>query len=377
MNLWSTGTTCHSASVPRGGGEGGTVGVSLGGGGGVSSLEARLVLYLSVSVLLLFGGVSSYLSAEFYTVLICDVYEMMVKSERSMVSRAESECSLDLLDSEPEDTQDSQDSQDTLESPEKVRGKDKGRREPKTKRASRARSPSQVIRLKKHRRQKANDRERNRMHMLNKALDRLRCVLPTFPEDTKLTKIETLRFAHNYIWALSQALSVVQQPQPQDEMTLSVGSVTVSIGNDGNKITSTTGSCAIAQQRRSTGDLRLDTPASLSFSKQSVPSSPSYMSPLSPSPYPRIQTESPYNRGPPDSPFSEGSTTPYYQPTTPQPHYPQWPVDHDSATSASEPSVEWYSPERRHEYLPPQGDPGYHSYNYSQMSHHRHMFQCL
>lgn len=53
---------------------------------------------------------------------------------------------------------------------------------------------------------KANDRERNRMHMLNEALDRLRCVLPTFPEDTKLTKIETLRFAHNYIFALSQTL---------------------------------------------------------------------------------------------------------------------------------------------------------------------------
>lgn len=35
-------------------------------------------------------------------------------------------------------------------------------------------------------------------------LERLRVTLPTFPEDTKLTKIETLRFAHNYIYALSQ-----------------------------------------------------------------------------------------------------------------------------------------------------------------------------
>lgn len=33
--------------------------------------------------------------------------------------------------------------------------------------------------------------------------ERLRLTLPTFPEDTKLTKIETLRFAHNYIFALS------------------------------------------------------------------------------------------------------------------------------------------------------------------------------
>lgn len=32
----------------------------------------------------------------------------------------------------------------------------------------------------------------------------LRIILPTFPEETKLTKIETLRFAHNYIFALVQ-----------------------------------------------------------------------------------------------------------------------------------------------------------------------------
>nr|XP_047922434.1 neurogenin-2 [Anser cygnoides] len=44
------------------------------------------------------------------------------------------------------------------------------------------------------------------MHHLNAALDALRDVLPTFPEDAKLTKIETLRFAHNYIWALTETL---------------------------------------------------------------------------------------------------------------------------------------------------------------------------
>ncbi|KAF9796138.1 hypothetical protein SFRURICE_013602 [Spodoptera frugiperda] len=73
-------------------------------------------------------------------------------------------------------------------------------------RISRCKSPTQLMKIKRNRRMKANDRERNRMHMLNEALDRLRCVLPTFPEDTKLTKIETLRFAHNYIFALSETL---------------------------------------------------------------------------------------------------------------------------------------------------------------------------
>lgn len=71
-------------------------------------------------------------------------------------------------------------------------------------RVTRSRSPTQVVRIKRTRRLKANDRERNRMHTLNEALEKLRLVLPTFPEDTKLTKIETLRFAHNYIFSLVQ-----------------------------------------------------------------------------------------------------------------------------------------------------------------------------
>uniref|UniRef100_A0A1I8PT17 BHLH domain-containing protein n=1 Tax=Stomoxys calcitrans TaxID=35570 RepID=A0A1I8PT17_STOCA len=73
-------------------------------------------------------------------------------------------------------------------------------------RMTRSRSPTQVMRIKKFRRVKANDRERNRMHMLNDALERLRVTLPQLPEETKLTKIEILRFAHNYIFALVQVL---------------------------------------------------------------------------------------------------------------------------------------------------------------------------
>ncbi|XP_018421508.1 PREDICTED: neurogenin-3-like [Nanorana parkeri] len=65
-----------------------------------------------------------------------------------------------------------------------------------------------IVKQKKNRRTKANDRERNRMHNLNSALDTLRNVLPAFPDDAKLTKIETLRFAHNYIWALAETLRI-------------------------------------------------------------------------------------------------------------------------------------------------------------------------
>ncbi|KAK0179603.1 hypothetical protein PV327_005341 [Microctonus hyperodae] len=113
-------------------------------------------------------------------------------------------------------------------------------------RSTRCKSPTQVLRLKRNRRMKANDRERHRMHTLNDALERLRMALPTFPEDTKLTKIETLRFAHNYIWALSQTLGNSES----GEITVNVGNVTVSISETGNMITSSTGSCAVAAQKR-------------------------------------------------------------------------------------------------------------------------------
>ncbi|KAI4466251.1 basic helix-loop-helix protein neurogenin-related [Holotrichia oblita] len=110
-------------------------------------------------------------------------------------------------------------------------------------RVTRAKSPSQIMKIKRCRRLKANDRERNRMHMLNEALDRLRCVLPTFPEDTKLTKIETLRFAHSYIYALMQALNDVDKyPCTDDSITINVGNVAVSINRHGNSIT--TKNCA-------------------------------------------------------------------------------------------------------------------------------------
>ena len=61
------------------------------------------------------------------------------------------------------------------------------------------RSPTELSKVKKQRRAKANDRERMRMQTLNQALEKLRVVLPAFPDETKLTKIETLRFANNYI----------------------------------------------------------------------------------------------------------------------------------------------------------------------------------
>jgi len=87
----------------------------------------------------------------------------------------------------------------------------RGRRANKRTRKPRRRnvSPEMLVRVKRTRRLKANDRERNRMHNLNSALEHLRCSLPTFPDDAKLTKIETLRFAHNYIWTLTETVRLL------------------------------------------------------------------------------------------------------------------------------------------------------------------------
>uniref|UniRef100_A0A8C5EYJ2 BHLH domain-containing protein n=1 Tax=Gouania willdenowi TaxID=441366 RepID=A0A8C5EYJ2_GOUWI len=56
------------------------------------------------------------------------------------------------------------------------------------------------------RRVKANARERSRMHGLNDALENLRSIMPCQSKTQKLSKIDTLRLARNYICALSEAL---------------------------------------------------------------------------------------------------------------------------------------------------------------------------
>ncbi|ESO84785.1 hypothetical protein LOTGIDRAFT_80256, partial [Lottia gigantea] len=78
----------------------------------------------------------------------------------------------------------------------------------KRKRKPRVKSADYVVKMKKNRRDRANDRERNRMHSLNDALETLREILPN-GADGKMTKIETLRTAYNYIWALSQTVKML------------------------------------------------------------------------------------------------------------------------------------------------------------------------
>ena len=81
------------------------------------------------------------------------------------------------------------------------------RRGPKKKKMTKAR----VVKL-KVRRTKANTRERNRMHGLNDALDALRKHVPCYSNTQKLSKIETLRLARNYIGVLADILKYGRRP---------------------------------------------------------------------------------------------------------------------------------------------------------------------
>ncbi|NXM97868.1 NDF4 factor, partial [Sylvia borin] len=96
---------------------------------------------------------------------------------------------------------------DEEEEEEEEEGEKPKRRGPKKKKMTKAR-----LERFRARRVKANARERTRMHGLNDALDNLRRVMPCYSKTQKLSKIETLRLARNYIWALSEVLETGQTP---------------------------------------------------------------------------------------------------------------------------------------------------------------------
>ncbi|NXI15702.1 NDF4 factor, partial [Irena cyanogastra] len=97
---------------------------------------------------------------------------------------------------------------DSAEEEEEEEGEKPKRRGPKKKKMTKAR-----LERFRARRVKANARERTRMHGLNDALDNLRRVMPCYSKTQKLSKIETLRLARNYIWALSEVLETGQTPE--------------------------------------------------------------------------------------------------------------------------------------------------------------------
>ncbi len=62
----------------------------------------------------------------------------------------------------------------------------------------------------------ANSRERKRMHTVNSAFDQLRDLVPTYPSNRKLSKIDTLRLACTYIQDLVSLLHNTAAVQGED-----------------------------------------------------------------------------------------------------------------------------------------------------------------
>lgn len=102
----------------------------------------------------------------------------------------------------------------------------------------------------KVRRNKANARERNRMHQLNDAFDRLRQYIPlqqqtpqfsqhlqesnddsSINNNQKLSKIETLRLAKNYIATLAHLLAANIMVSESDFLNMLTKNVSQSTGN--------------------------------------------------------------------------------------------------------------------------------------------------
>ncbi|XP_072730012.1 helix-loop-helix protein 13-like [Ciconia boyciana] len=70
----------------------------------------------------------------------------------------------------------------------------------------------------------ANLRERKRMLSINSAFEELRCHVPTFPYEKRLSKIDTLRLAIAYIALLGEILLSGCDPKSYVEQCLKSGS---------------------------------------------------------------------------------------------------------------------------------------------------------
>jgi hypothetical protein len=77
----------------------------------------------------------------------------------------------------------------------------------------------------------ANDRERQRTGSLNEAFDKLRQIVPTLPSD-KLSKIQTLKLATNYIHFLYSLLSSTNELFSESNSSSCSSSSSTSLGSN-------------------------------------------------------------------------------------------------------------------------------------------------
>ncbi|XP_025102852.1 protein dimmed-like [Pomacea canaliculata] len=87
-------------------------------------------------------------------------------------------------------------------------------KKPKTSKRATRRRKGVSARERNIRRLESNERERQRMHSLNDAFQDLREVIPHVNLDRKLSKIETLTLAKNYIKALTNVICEIRGESP-------------------------------------------------------------------------------------------------------------------------------------------------------------------
>ena len=92
------------------------------------------------------------------------------------------------------------------------------------------------------RRMSANQKERRRTQNINTAFAELRRCIPNVPQDTKLSKIRTLRLATSYISFLREVLQTERNRESNDTapLTLSKSSRTGNFHSSNNKNYNTT-----------------------------------------------------------------------------------------------------------------------------------------
>lgn len=98
------------------------------------------------------------------------------------------------------------------------------------------------------RRLESNERERMRMHSLNDAFQSLREVIPHVSKERRLSKIETLTLAKNYIVALTDVICAMRNEDKvsdqQSEVSESQESSDMNIRLDLNTISIPSNSCS-------------------------------------------------------------------------------------------------------------------------------------
>ncbi|XP_012260328.1 protein dimmed-like [Athalia rosae] len=86
--------------------------------------------------------------------------------------------------------------------------------------SSRANSRTTTPRERTLRRLESNERERMRMHSLNDAFQSLREVIPHVSKERRLSKIETLTLAKNYIVALTDVICAMRNDEQSSDQQI-------------------------------------------------------------------------------------------------------------------------------------------------------------